>query len=79
MRLFHICKNPYGYYEVILFVNGWKRIIIDDYFPILFDERNNNFHYFTVKSKKFHQCFYCILLEKAWAKINKTYFNIYGG
>ena len=27
-------KNPYGYYEVILFINGWKRVILDDYIPI---------------------------------------------
>ena len=78
-RLFPIEKNSFGYYEVILFINGWKRVIIDDYFPVLFNESNNNFIFFTAQSKKFSNCFYCILLEKAWAKINKTYFNIYGG
>ena len=75
-RLFPIEKNSHGYYEVILFINGWKRVIIDDYFPILYKE--NNLYYFTASSKKFTNCFYFILLEKS-AKINKTYFNIYGG
>ena len=30
-------------------------------------------------SKKYQNCFYHILLEKAWAKVNKMYFNINGG
>ena len=75
-RLFPIEKNSHGYYEVILFINGWKRVIIDDYFPNLYDE--NHLYYFTASSIKFTNCFYFILLEKS-AKINKTYFNIYGG
>ena len=61
--LFPIGKNSNGYYEVILFINGWKRVIIDDYFPILYNE--NNYIFFTVQPKKFSNCFYCILLEKA--------------
>ena len=33
-RLFPIPKNNHGYYEVIFFINGWKRVIVDDYIPI---------------------------------------------
>ena len=33
-RLFPIKKNSHGYYEVILFINGWKRVIVDDYIPL---------------------------------------------
>ena len=72
-KLFPINKNPFGYYEVILFLNGWKRVIIDDYIPIL------NGKPLTSLSKKYEKCFYNILLEKAWAKVNKNFYNIYGG
>ena len=78
IRLFPIYKNPYGYYEVILFINGWKRVILDDYIPVEKDN-NNNYIPITSLSQKFIQCFYHILLEKAWAKVNKMYFNIDSG
>lgn len=77
-RLFPIKKNPHGYYEVILFINGWKRVIIDDYIPIL----NNDLmkpKLLGCSSKKYSDCFYFMLLEKAWAKVNQNYYNIYGG
>ena len=76
-RLFPIKKNPFGYYEVILFINGWKRVIIDDRIPGT--KEDNKFKPLTSKSKKYEKCFYHILLEKAWAKVNKMYFNINEG
>ena len=76
-RLFPIKKNPYGYYEVILFINGWKRIIIDDRIPGIIN-KDNQFIPITARSKKYENCFYHILLEKAWAKVNGMYFNING-
>ena len=76
-RLFPIKKNNHGYYEVILFINGWKRVIVDDYIPMLF--QNNVYEPLACKSKKYHNCFYNMLIEKAWAKVNKNYYNIYGG
>ena len=75
-RLFPIKKNKHGYYEVILFINGWKRVIIDDYIPII---TQNDFKPLTCLSKKYGNCFYNILIEKAWAKVNKNYYNIIGG
>ena len=72
-KLLPISKNPFGYYEVILFLNGWKRVIIDDYIPIV------NGKPITSLSRKYEKCIYNILLEKAWAKVNKNYYNIYGG
>ena len=77
-RLFPIKKNPFGYYEVILFINGWKRVIIDDRIPGFISE-DNEFIPLTSKSKKYEKCFYHMLLEKAWAKVNKMYFNIHEG
>lgn len=76
-RLFPIPKNNHGYYEVILFINGWKRVIVDDYIPVITIE--NNFHPITCLSKKYENCFYHMLLEKAWAKVNKSYYNIIAG
>ena len=76
-RLFPIPKNSHGYYEAIFFINGWKRVIVDDYIPIYIQngiEKPN-----TCNSNKYSNSFYHILLEKAWAKVNKCYYNIYGG
>ena len=88
-RLFPIPKNKHGYYEVILFINGWKRVIIDDYIPVLKDKdipyfpslllfNQGKFRPIGAESKEFSKCFYHMLLEKAWAKINKSYLNIEG-
>lgn len=76
-RLFPIKKNNYGYYEVILFINGWKRVIIDDYIPLI--REGNNFIPLGCESKKYQNCFYYMLIEKAWAKVNRNYYNIFGG
>ena len=76
-RLFPIPKNNYGYYEIILFINGWKRVIIDDFIPGNRD--SSGFEPITSMSNKYTNCFYHILLEKAFAKISKGYFNICGG
>ena len=72
-KLFPIKKNNHGYYEVILFINGWKRVIVDDYIPIL------NGKPLGCQSQKYEKCFYYLLLEKAWAKVNRNYYNIYKG
>ena len=72
--LFPIKKNPHGYYEVILFVNGWKRVIIDDKIPG--EIKGGIFCPILAKSNKYTNCFYHMLLEKAWAKVNKKYKNI---
>ena len=76
-RLFPIGKNKFGYYEVILFINGWKRVIIDDRIPGIYQD--NKFKPLTSRPKKYEKCFYHILLEKAWVKVNKMYFNIHEG
>lgn len=77
-RLFPIQKNNHGYYEVILFINGWKLVIIDDYIPVL-EYNQSNIKLLGCTSKKYQNCFYFMLLEKAWAKVNKNYYNIYYG
>ena len=75
-RLFQIPKNPYGYYEVILFIKGWKRVIIDDKIP---GKITSNEKFIPLQSIPKKKCFYNFLIEKAWAKVNKMYYNIYGG
>ena len=77
-RLFPIKKNSHGYYEVILFINGWKRVIVDDYIPLKKYEENE-IKLLGCESKTHQNCFYFMLLEKAWAKVNGNYYNIYGG
>ena len=50
-RLFPIKKNVHGYYEVILFINGWKRVIIDDYIPTINSET------IGCTSQEYQKCF----------------------
>ena len=52
-----------GYYEVILFIDGqWQIVMIDDFVP----------------SKPQSEEIWFVLLEKAWAKVNRGYENING-
>ena len=74
-RLFkQTSKNEYGFYEISLFIDGKRQIVIvDDYLPAF------------KKSKK--PCYaqsnkneiWVMLLEKAWAKVNGGYANIISG
>ena len=76
-RLFPILENEHGYYEVILFINGWKRVIVDDFLPVIIEDYN--YKLITCTPQKYENCFYFMLLEKAWAKVNKNYYNIFNG
>ena len=67
-------KNEFGFYEISLFIDGKRQIVIvDDYLPAF------------KKSKK--PCYaqsnkneiWVMLLEKAWAKVNGGYANIISG
>ena len=79
-RLFPIKKkNDHGYYEVILFINGWKRVIVDDYIPVIKKGQRYEPLGCDIKEYENEYCFYFMLLEKAWAKVNKNYYNIYEG
>ena len=61
-------------YQIIMKINSeWKIIIIDDYFPC---NKKTNFPIFC---KPFKNEIWIMLLEKAWAKINKGYINIDNG
>ena len=67
-------KNPDGYYEIILIIDGEKRIvIIDDNIPVLKSDKKPCF-----ARPNGHEL-WVMLLEKAWAKINGGYLNIIGG
>ena len=61
-------------YQIMMKINSeWKIIIIDDFFPC---NKKNNFPIFC---KPFKNEIWIMLLEKAWAKINKGYINIDNG
>lgn len=71
-RTWKVPKN--GCYEVILRLNGeWKIILLDDKFPC------DKFSRKPIFSKPHDNELWSMLLEKAWAKVNKGYINIIGG
>lgn len=66
--------SPYGYYEVVLFIDGeWQVVIVDDFFPVIKGTKEFKF------SKPNGNELWVVLLEKAWAKINSGYSNIIAG
>lgn len=67
--------NIYGYYEIILCIDGeFQIVLLDDYFPVEKDNiRNLKF------AKPNNNEIWVLLIEKAWAKINGGYSNIIGG
>ena len=69
-------KNQYGYYEIFLFIDGKRQIVIvDDYLPAF--KRNKSPCY--AQTKKEEKEIWVMLLEKAWAKVNGGYANIISG
>ena len=69
-------KNKYGYYEIILFIDGKRQIVIvDDYLPAY--KKNKSPCY--AQTKKEEKEIWVMLLEKAWAKVNGGYANIISG
>ncbi len=68
-------KSPYGYYEIILYIEGeWQIVIIDDY--LIVNSKNPKSFTFT---KPNGRELWPLLLEKAWAKVNGGYRNIISG
>lgn len=68
-------KSKYGYYEVVLFIEGeWQIVIVDDFFPV--HKNNTKSFYF---SKPNGNELWAVLLEKAWAKVNGGYRNTIAG
>ena len=66
--------NKSSKYTVKLFQNGkFHNIIIDDYFP--FSNSYKNYLFLRVRNK---YNLWCIIIEKAWAKFNKSYENLHG-
>ena len=63
--------NEKGKYQVKLFIDGkFQTITIDDYFPVI---KGTNIFFFTRPS---NFDFWTLIIEKAWAKVNKGYLNI---
>ena len=74
----HIFKtretNPNGFYEVVMFIDGiWQIVVVDDYFPVFKNTRQLAFTQTNGNE------IWVLILEKAWAKVNKGYVNIIGG
>lgn len=72
-RLFVLDKNPISIYGVRLFVDGaWETIITDARFPV-------NFHGRFIYAKPHKHEIWVLILEKAWAKLYRSYENINAG
>ena len=66
--------NPNGYYELCLKLDGeWQVVIVDDYIPCSKTTRKPIF-----ANPKGHEI-WALLLEKAWAKVNRGYINTVAG
>ncbi|KAM3128089.1 hypothetical protein pb186bvf_019790 [Paramecium bursaria] len=64
--------NEYGLYGIRLSLNGvWKVIYIDDYFPICYNQ--------PVFAKPVNNAIWVMVIEKAWAKLYKSYQASSGG
>ena len=67
-------KNDDGFYEITLFIDGKRQIVIvDDYLPA-FKKYNKACYAQSNKDE-----IWVMLLEKAWAKVNGGYANIISG
>ena len=67
--------NPDGYYTLLLYIDGeYQSIYLDDYFPCL---KGTNIPYFSKLNN--NNSLWFLLLEKAWAKINRSYKNAISG
>ena len=67
-------KNENGFYEITLFIDGKRQIVIvDDYLPAF---KINKRPCYAQSNK---QEIWVMLLEKAWAKVNGGYANIISG
>lgn len=66
--------NPNGYYEICLKLDGeWQVVIIDDFIPC---NKETKTPLFTIPVDN---QIWSLLLEKAWAKVNRGYINIISG
>lgn len=73
-KLFVLDKNPSSIYGIRLFVDGkWETVALDATFPI--HPLSENFAY----AKPNNTEIWSMLLEKAWAKLYKSYNNIASG
>ena len=64
--------NQLGYYELCLFIEGqWQIVIIDDFIPV----KKNHIYEFAFAQPDNDYNIWLILLEKAWSKVNGSYYN----
>lgn len=67
-------ENPFGIYCITFCINGeWRAVVIDDLFPCR--PKNKHPAFSTSKTKEL----WPMVLEKAWAKVFKSFDNIIAG
>jgi calpain-15 len=72
-RLFVLDKNPSHLYGVRLFVDGkWITIVVDACFPITKEGA-------LCAAQSYKHQIWVMLLEKAWAKVFKSYDQVHAG
>ncbi len=82
--------NKYGYYEIVFFIDGeWQIVIIDDYIPVQVNKKIKHNHMNDRDNEKYiikplgarpkDNEIWVLLLEKAFAKINRGYTNMIAG
>jgi calpain-15 len=72
-RLFPLLKNPSSIFGIRLFIDGrWKTVITDAFFPV---DKNNRLVY----ARSNNEDLWIMLIEKAMAKIYRSYEDIHLG
>lgn len=71
--IFANAKKTGCYFVNVCFKGHWKEVILDDFIPVLSQSRGPAF------SRSVDSELWVLLLEKAWAKIYKSYDNIEAG
>ena len=81
-RIINIFKskeiNEYGCYQIKCYIHGDEvHLVLDDYFPCVGSDNQPQLAFSSVDLKDYN--IWPLLLEKAWAKVNKNYDNIICG
>ena len=79
INIFHTTEiNEFGCYRIRCYVHGEEiELVLDDYFPCLGSENAPQLAFSSVEVQDNN--IWPLLLEKAWAKVNKNYNNIIDG
>lgn len=71
-------NNKEGVLRVYCYINGLKKeIVMDDYFPVEIIDKEVKLCFSSIESKS--KNIWPLMFEKAWAKLNYSYYNIING